>query len=101
MKYRALRVLAMVYKILAWVTLVSGALVSISLLFSSTVISRGLGVPVSFGASFLAALVALGFTLVQFVFLLGFSELIYLVFDINDNTSPKEEAAGEEMKAAA
>lgn len=102
MKYRALRVLAVVYKILAWITLVIGVIISISLLFSSSIVSRGLGVSVSFGASFIAALLTLGFTLLQFVFFLGFGELISLLFDIDANTAPKlKKAPATETKQAA
>jgi len=86
MKYKALRVLATVYKVLAWVTLGVGSLISLSLLFSSSVVSSGLGVPVSIGAGIIAALVAIGFTLIQFILFLGFGELISLIFDIEANT---------------
>lgn len=96
MKYRALRVLATVYKILAWVTLAVGVIVSISLLFGSSAISRGLGLSVSIGVGFLAALLTMGFSLLQFVFLLGFGELINLVFDIEANTHIMEKAEEEE-----
>lgn len=101
MQYRALRVLAVVYKILAWITLAVGIIVSISLLFSSSIVSRGLGIPVSIGISFLAAIFALGLSLLQFVFLLGFGELISMVFDIDANTRPAEEAPVKEMREAA
>lgn len=101
MKYRALRVLATVYKVLAWVTLVVGSLISLSLLFSSSVVSSGLGVPVSLGAGIIAALVAIGFTLIQFVLFLGFGELISLIFDIEANTHGEVTVEEEEKRMAA
>ena len=103
MKYKALRILATVYKILAWVTLIVGSLTSLSLLFSSGVISRGLGVSIPIGAGIVAALVTVGFTLLQFVFLLGFGELISLIFDIEANTrvEPRVKAEEEEERKMA
>ena len=102
MNYRALRILASVYKIVAWAILGSGSIISISLLFSSNVISSGLGIPVTLGASIITALIFEGFILLQFIFFLGLGELISLVFDIDFNTRPvaatKER---EEIKSAA
>ncbi len=101
MNYKALRVLATVYKVLAWVTLVVGSFISLSVLFIPSLISSGLGVPVSIGVGIVAAFVAIGFTLIQFILFLGFGELISLIFDIEANTHKGPVVEEEEEKRMA
>jgi len=101
MNYRVLRVLASVYKIIAWIILGAGSIIAISMLFSSNIISSGLGIPVTAGASIVTALIFEGFILLQFIFFLGLGELISLVFDINFNTNPVASKERDDIKSVA
>ncbi len=91
MNYRALRILASVYKMVAWIIFGAGSIISLSMLFSSNIIASGLGIPITPGASIATALIFEGFILIQFVFFLGLGQLISLVFDIDFNTRPVTE----------
>lgn len=102
MKYRALRVMAVVMKILAWVVLVAGLIVSLTTLFATGLLSDSLGTTVPLSARLFAFLGMIAGTLVQFVFLMGAGEAISLLFDIESNTSmrPPVTHREEAMKAA-
>ena len=101
MHYRALRVLATFYKIVAWIILGSGSLIAISMLFSSNIIVSGLGLPMTTGVSIATALIFEGFILVQFIFFLGLGELISIIFDIDFSTRSDLTKVSDEVKSAA
>ncbi len=91
-RYRLLRVMAVVYKILAWVSIAVGV-------FTNTIIAiglggliapqlgAGLGVAAGFGTFVLLAV----YSLIAFGTLYGLSEAIYLLFDIEEHTRSTEE----------
>jgi hypothetical protein len=96
-KFRALRLIALFYKILAWLTLVGGILGALGLVvFGATLGRTGMRSPIEgmplVGAnittvtSVFGALLALVFVLVQFVLLYAMSEAIQLALAIEKNT---------------
>ena len=101
MNYKALRILGSVYKIVAWIILGAGSIIAVSMLFSSNIISTGLSIPVTAGASIITALIFEGFILLQFIFFLGLGELISLIFDIDFNTHPVAPKERDDIKSAA
>ncbi len=101
MNFRALRILASVYKIIAWIIFGAGSIIAISMLFSSNLISSGLGLPVTPGASIVTALIFEGFILLQFVFFLGLGQVISLFFEIDFHTRPVAANKSESVKSAA
>lgn len=101
MKYRALRVMAVVMKILAWVVLVTGLMFSLATLFATGLLTQSLGTTVPLSARLFMFVGMVAGTLVEFVFLLGSSEVISLLFDIEANTFQRPATHQEEaMKAA-
>jgi hypothetical protein len=86
MEYRALNILALLYKIFAWVVLVGGSITSLIALFSLSSISRSLGLPSSVATGFLAFLFILGTAVFNFIFLLGLGEALSLLLEVDKNT---------------
>jgi hypothetical protein len=92
-KYGALRVTAMVYRIIGWVIMVGGALFSIALAVISV---QGAGefskfIPWSVGMGTAGiAVVGIVISILFGLFLIAFADLCYLLIDIESNTRFKE-----------
>lgn len=87
-KYTALRIIATIYKILAWFVLVLGIISFIVAMVTCSLASfkafRG-----GFGGGFLGFLGGISvliYTVIVFIGLLALSEAIYVVLDIEENT---------------
>ena len=85
-KYRLLRTMAVVYKVLAWVALVVGVAVSIFALVASSLISQQLGTAGAAGGGFIAFIALLVYSLITFGSLYALAEGIYLLFDIEQQS---------------
>jgi uncharacterized BrkB/YihY/UPF0761 family membrane protein len=84
-KYGALRVIALVLTILAWIVLILGVLVSIlGGVFGADALSA-LDIP---GGTYAAIVIIVGIiiSVVYFLILLGAAQLIYLLMDVERNT---------------
>lgn len=101
MKYRALRVMAVVMKILAWVVLATGLMLSLATLFATGLLTQSLGTTVPVSARLFMFIGMVAGTLVEFVFLLGSGEAISLLFDIEASTVARPAAHHEEVMKAA
>jgi len=99
-KYRLLRVMAVIFKIMAWVALVAGVAVSIFALVASSLIAQQLGTAGAAGGGFIAFLAILIYSLITFGSLYALSEGIYLLFDIEEETRTTREQMREIKKAA-
>jgi len=92
-KYGALRVTAMVYRIIGWVIMVGGTLFSIAL---AVIAVQGAGefselIPWSVGIGTAGIAVAGVVVSILFgLFLIAFADLCYLLIDIESNTRSKE-----------
>ncbi|MEA3406934.1 MAG: hypothetical protein U9R48_02485 [Chloroflexota bacterium] len=97
-KFRALRVVALIYKIVAWIVLVVGGLSAVFAVILGAVQERvGFQSPLLAGVPGLsqvrgllpglaAGLVVLLFTAIQFVLLYAVSELVHLLLALEHNT---------------
>jgi vacuolar-type H+-ATPase subunit I/STV1 len=99
-KYRLLRVMAVIYKILAWVSLVVGVIVSIFALAASSLIAQQLGAAGAAGGGFILFLGIVVYSLISFGSLYALGEGIDLLFDIEQQTRKTEEKMAETKKAA-
>ncbi len=99
-KYRMLRIMAVVYKVLAWVSLVIGIGLSIAALAAGSVIAQQLGTAGAAGGGFLAFIGILIYTLVTFGSLYALSEGIGLLFDIEHQTETTKDEMRDIKKAA-
>ena len=99
-KYRLLRVMAVIFKILAWVSLVVGVAVSIFALVASSLIAQQLGTAGAAGGGFIVFLGVLIYSLITFGSLYALSEGIYLLFDIEQQARITKEQMREIKKAA-
>lgn len=99
-KYRILRTMAVVYKIMAWVTLIFGLIGSITFLIQFSLLSQQLGtaVPAVAGTSLFVMLLV--YTLVAFGTLYALAEGIRLLFDIERQTREAPEQTREIRRAA-
>lgn len=99
-KYRVLRVMMVVFKLVAWLSLIVSLIASVTFLIQFSLMSQQLGtsVPAFAGFTLFIAFVANGF----FVFgsLLAISELIRLVFDIEKQTRATRDKVTEVRQAA-
>jgi hypothetical protein len=91
-RYGLLRVMAVIYKILAWVSIVvavfTNTLLSVAIGGLATPqLGAAVGVAAGFGAWILLAVYAL----IVFGTLYGLSEAIYLLFDVEEETRATEE----------
>lgn len=89
-KYRILRTMAVVYKILAWVSLVFGLIGSITFLIQFSLVSQQLGTAVPAFAGFTLFAVFLGYTLIAFGTFYALAEGINMLFDIERQTRDTE-----------
>ncbi len=99
-KYRILRTMAVVYKVLAWVSLVIGIGMSIAALAAGSVIAQQLGAAGAAGGGFLAFVGILIYSLVTFGSLYALSEGISLLFDIEYQTETTKDEMRDIKKAA-
>lgn len=99
-KYRILRTMAVIYKILAWVSLAAGVAFGVFALVASSLISQQLETAGAAGGGFLAFIAIIVYSLISFGSLYALSEGIYLLFDINEETKMTRERMGEIKKAA-
>lgn len=97
-QYRVLRVMAGVYKVLAWISLVVGVVFSLVALIASSLISQQFGTAAPAGGGFIVFLVGLLYTLFTFGTLLAIGEGIDLLFDIRNNT---QRAVEQQIRPAA
>ena len=92
-KYRILRTMAVVFKVVAWVSLVLGLIGSITFLIQFSLLSQQLGTAVPAVAGFSLFLVLIVYTLVGFGTFYALAEGINLLFDIDRQTrAPAEQA---------
>jgi len=99
-KYRILRTMAVVYKIMAWVSLVFGLIGSITFLIQFSLLSQQLGTAVPAVAGTSLFVMFLVYTLVAFGTLYALSEGIRLLFDIERQTRATPEQTREIRRAA-
>lgn len=85
-KYRILRTMAVVFKVMAWVSLVFGLIGSITFLIQFSLLSQQLGTAVPAVAGFSLFIVLLAYTLVSFGAFYALAESINLLFDIERQT---------------
>lgn len=99
-KYRILRVMVVVYKVVAWLSLVGGVILSIMTLISGSIVAQQLGVPgpAAFGlGGFFFLLLS---SLFSFGALYAFAELIQLAFNIHQNTVNLQQTVSKVKPAA-
>jgi hypothetical protein len=87
-KYTALRIIATIYKILAWLILVLGIIGFIVAIITGS-LAGSKAFRAGIGGGFLGFLSGIGiliYTIIAFIGLLAFSEAIYVVLDIEENT---------------
>ena len=99
-KYRILRTMAFVYKIMAWVTLVFGLVGSITFLVQFSLLGQQLGTAVPAVAGFTLFSLLLVYTLVAFGTLYALAEGIYILFDIEQQTRTTQDKVREIRPAA-
>jgi len=97
-KFRILRIIGTLWKVLAWIVLVGGILSSLGILLAGVLGSGGFifrlfeqetgVVPGALGivSSIFGFVVALGLTIIYFLILYAVGELIYLLLAIEENT---------------
>lgn len=87
-KYTALRVIATIYKVIAWITLVLGVIGFIISIVTGSLAGIK-GIRYGFGGGFIGLLSGVGiliYCIIAFLGLLALSEAIYVVLDIEENT---------------
>jgi len=99
-KYRILRTMAVVYKIMAWVSLVFGLIGSITFLVQFSLLSQQLGTAVPAFAGFSLFVVFLAYTLLSFGTLYALAEGIRLLLNIDRQTQPAQDNVREIRPAA-
>jgi hypothetical protein len=97
-KFRILRIIGTLWKVLAWIVLVGGILSALGILLAGALGSGGFilrlfeqetgVVPGALGivSSIFGFIVALAFTIIYFLILYAVGELIYLMLAIEENT---------------
>ena len=111
-RFRVLRVIGTIYKILGWIILVVGVLTSLGILVAGLVGGAGVtqfmsrnsqlgGLMGSVLGGLIAAVVSFVLTLVYFVFVYGMGELIYLFLAIEENTRATSAWIGRSLQAPA
>lgn len=92
--------MAVVYKIMAWVSLVFGLIASITFLVQFSLLSQQLGTAVPAFAGFSVFIVLLAYTLVGFGTLYALAEGIYLLLNIEQQTRATQDKVREIRPAA-
>jgi len=98
-KFRVLRIIGTLWKVLAWITLIGGILASLGVLLGGVLGSGGVllrlfqqetgvvpGAAVGVVSSILAFILVLITTIIYFLILYAVGELIYLMLAIEENT---------------
>jgi hypothetical protein len=97
-RFRALRTVALLYKILAWIILVTGGLLAVFTIILGAVQERvgfqspliagipGLGQVGGFLPGLVAGLLTLLLSVIQFIFIYAISELVHLLLAVERNT---------------
>lgn len=99
-KYRILKVMVVVFKVVAWLWLIGGVILSIVTLISGSIVAQQLGAPGPAGFGLGAFLFILLSSLFSFGALYAFSELIQLVFSIHENTVKLQQVVSKVKPAA-
>lgn len=99
-KYRILRTMAVVFKVLAWVSLILGIIGSVTFWIQFSLLSQQLGTAVPAAAGFVIFAVMFLYTLVGFGALYALAEGINLLFDIERQTRTTEGKVRELRPAA-
>ena len=99
-KYRILRTMAVVFKVMGWVSLVLGIIGSVTFLIQFSLLSQQLGTAVPAVAGFTLFLVLIAYTLVSFGAFYALAEGINLLFDIERQTRAIPEQ-GRQIRPAA
>ena len=84
-KYRALRIVATIYRVLGWIVLVGGILFSIIAGIAGIAFTEAMGLNGAGGAIIGIILGIIVFTLVG-LGILAYADLIYVAIDIEENT---------------
>ncbi len=99
-KYRILAVMAVVYKVLAWVTLILGVITGIFALVAGSLISQQIGAAGAAGGGFAAFVLITVYSLISFGTLYGLAEGIRLLFDIEREVRIAKDQVYEMKRAA-
>ena len=111
-RFRVLRVIGTIYKILGWIILVVGVLTSLGILLAGLLGGAGMtqfmsrnsqlgGLMGGVLGGLIASVVSFVLTLVYFVFVYGMGELIYLFLAIEENTRATSAWVGRWLQAPA
>ncbi len=109
-RFRVLRIIGTIYKILGWVILVLGILTSLGIFVGGLVGGAGMtrfmmrssqlsGLMGGVLGGLVVALISFILTLVYFVFVYGMGELIYLFLAIEENTRVTSAWIGQRLPA--
>ena len=99
-KFRILKTMAVVYKIMAWVTLVFGLIASVTFLVQFSLLSQQLGTAVPAFAGFSLFVVFMAYTLLGFGTLYALAEGIHLLLSIEQQTKTTQDKVREIRPAA-
>lgn len=99
-RYRILKVMVVVFKVVAWLWLIGGVILSVITLISGSIIAQQLGAPGPAGFGFGAFLFLLLTSLFNFGVFYAFAELIQLVFSIHENTVNLQQTVSKVKPAA-
>ena len=99
-KYRTLSLMAVVFKVMAWISLIAGLIGSIAFLMQFSLLSQQLGTALPAIAGFTFFVVFVVYTLLSFGSLYAISEGIYLLFDIEKETRNTKDKVSEIRPAA-
>ncbi len=90
-KYRILRTMAVVFKVMAWVSLVLGMIASVTFMIQFSLMSQQLGTNMPAFAGFSIFVIFVAYALLAFGSLFALSEMIRLLFDIERQTRAGDE----------
>ncbi len=90
-KYRILRTMAVVFKFMAWISLILGMIASVTFMIQFSLMSQQLGTPVPAVAGFSLFVIFVAYAFLVFGSLLALSEMIQLLFDIERQTRVTDE----------
>jgi hypothetical protein len=85
-KYRILRTMATVFKVLAWLALIAGIIGSVTFWIQFSLLSEQIGTAVPAVAGFVVFAILFIYSLVSFGALYALAETINLLFDIERQT---------------
>jgi amino acid transporter len=88
--YRALKLMSVVYKVLAWITLAAGLVISIFAVMAGSLVSQQLGSAAPVGGGLVIFAIFFGSTLVAFGSFYALAQGINLMFELENRTRPQE-----------